>query len=220
MFKDRKDAGGRLAGPLGHLTGANTRVLAIPKGGIPVGTQVALRLDVPFSVLVTRKLPFPHNPESGFGAVAEDGTVYVLDAARAGLAEDTVHQLIEQQRLEIQRRIDVLRDGLPLPELRGKTAVLVDDGIAMGSTMTASVRACQNMAAAHVVVAAPTAAPRAVENLGREADEVVVLESPPGFRAVADAYTEWHDVTDNEAIQTLRDYQEARADPAAQTRTK
>lgn len=206
MFDDRTDAGRRLAQELESYHEAEPLVLAIPKGGIPVGLEVAGCLDAEFAVLVSRKLPFPDNPESGFGAVAEDGTVYLHEIARRSLSEPDIETIAQRQREEIARRIQLLRRGQPLPPLQGRTVILVDDGIAMGSTMRASAGMCHNQKAARIVVAAPVASPRTIYDLQRVADDVVILETPAGFRAVAEAYRHWHDVTDEEAVALLEEH--------------
>jgi putative phosphoribosyl transferase len=203
MFDDREDAGRRLALALDVYEEREPLVLAIPKGGIPVGVEVARHLDAEFSVLITRKLPFPNNPESGFGAVAEDETLYLHEITAHFLSEEEIQAIAERQRQEIAHRIQLLRHGNPLPPVAGRTVILVDDGIAMGSTMRASVAMCRNQKAAHIVVAAPVASPRTLYDFERVADSVVILETPGGFRAVAEAYRHWHDVTDAEAVAML-----------------
>ena len=206
MFNDRTDAGRQLGAALTQYAADNPLVLAIPKGGIEVAVRVALRLDADFAILVTRKLPLPHNPEAGFGAIAEDGSVYMVEDARFALDEPVIERIVAEQREEIHRRIGVLRHGEPLPVISGRTVILVDDGIAMGSTMRASIRMCRNQEAEHIVVAAPVASPRTYHDIEHLADDVVVLETPRFFRAVAEVYRDWHDVTDAEALESVRDY--------------
>ncbi len=206
MFDDRTDAGRQMGKALEPYRAANPLVLAIPKGGLAAGVEVARHLDADFAVLVTRKLPFPDNPESGFGAVAEDGTLYLHETAAYPLPPTQIEALAESQRREITRRVQLLRHGQPLPPIKGRTVILVDDGIAMGSTMRASAAMCRKQHAAHIVVAAPVASPRAVSGLEHAADAVVVLETPAEFRAVADAYRTWYDVSDAEAMAVLEEF--------------
>lgn len=208
MFKDRRDAGWRLARVLEKYRNAGVVVLAIPRGGVEVGYQVAAYLNAGFSVLVSRKLPYPDNPEAGFGAVAEDGSTFLLDQAKAWLSEETVEQIVEQQKQEIHRRVQVLRGGRPLPSIYGETVILVDDGIAMGSTMRASVQMCFNQGAGKIVVAAPVSGRDVKERLGDMADEIVVLEQPVFFQAVAQVYRNWYDVSDDEVIEILHRWEE------------
>lgn len=205
-FHDRTDAGRQLGIALESYRKEDPLVLAIPKGGIPVGLEVARCLDAKFSVLIARKLPFPQNPESGFGAVAEDGTLYLHEIAAHPFSKREIEDIARCQRDEIHRRIDLLRQGKPLPSIEGRTVILVDDGIAMGSTMRASVSLCHNRNAAHIVVAAPVASPRTLYDLERVANSVVILETPGGFRAVAEAYRHWHDVTDAEALAMMEEH--------------
>jgi len=122
MFRDRKDAGQRLGEALDGYKGCDGIVLAIPRGGVEVGYYVAEYLELPLSIIVARKLPLPANPEAGFGAIAEDGSVFFVERFHDSLPPAVVRRIIRRQRHEIQRRIDVLRDGKPLPPVTGKTA--------------------------------------------------------------------------------------------------
>ncbi len=210
MFLDRIDAGNQLGSKLSEYNTDNALVLAIPKGGVPVGVRVALILNCDMDIIVTRKLPMPYNSETGFGAVAENGSVYLDKSVPFALDEKNVQTIIEEQKREIERRIDVLRQGRPLPDLTDRTIILVDDGIAMGSTMFASIRMCRENQAGYIIAAAPVASPRTVSALQEEADAVEVIETPSNFRAVASAYKEWHDVTDDEALDCMRRYAEKR----------
>lgn len=204
MFDDRKNAGERLAEALEAYKDRDALVLAIPKGGIEVGYQVAKALNADFSIIITRKLPYPHNPEAGFGAIAEDGSFFIFDFATYEVSPDAIERIIQEQKQEIVRRIEVLRQGSSLPEIAGRIVLLVDDGIAMGSTMRASIKLCHNQHAGKIVVAAPVAGKRVVEELRELVDEVVVVEIPPFFRAVAQVYRNWYDVSDQEAIEILK----------------
>ena len=207
MFEDRRDAGKKLMQALEKYKGKNVVVLAIPKGGVEVGHQVAEHLKADFSLIVTRKLPFPDNPESGFGAIAEDGSVFIYEQFAFFYPEQTVQKIISEQKKEIKRRIDVLRKGRPLPEIRGKTVILIDDGIAMGSTMRASIKLCQNRGAKKIVVASPVAGREVAEEIGRMVDEVIILEKPMFFRAVAQVYRNWYDVSDQEVMEILEKWE-------------
>jgi putative phosphoribosyl transferase len=200
MFDNRKDAGQQLGRALARYKDTDALVLAILKGGVQVGYHVARELNADFSILVARKLPYPDNPEAGFGAIAEDGSTFIFTHAVRWLSKELVDQIIEDQKQEIKRRIAVLRNGRPLPEIRGRTVILVDDGIAMGSTMRTAVMLCKNKKAGKIVVAAPVTGERVVRELGVMVDEVVILEVPPFFQAVAQVYRDWYDVSDREVI--------------------
>ncbi len=204
VFEDRRDAGRQLARELEGYRDEDVVVLAIPRGGVEVGHQVAGQLDADFSFLIARKLPYPDQPEAGFGAVAEDGSTVILEDASRWVSDETIEEVIREQREEVRRRAAVLRGGEPLPDIRGRTVILVDDGIAMGSTMRAAIKCCRNAGAGKVVVAVPVASREVTEMIrsGRNglADEIVVLEQPEFFRAVAQVYERWYDVPDSEVV--------------------
>ncbi len=207
MFKDRKDAGKKLAGALKKYKDKGALVLAIPRGGIEVGYEVAKYLNAEFSIIVSRKLPFPGNPEFGFGAISEDGSVFIIDEYEKQLPRGLVEDIIREQKLEINRRISILRKGKPLPQIEARTVILVDDGIAMGGTMRASISLCKNKKAKKIIVASPVSGTRMEEELASSVDEVVILEKPVFFSAVAQAYENWHDVSDAEAVSILQKWE-------------
>ncbi len=200
MFEDRKDAGRQLARALESYRDQAPLVLAIPRGGVEVGYQVARGLEADLALLVTRKLPYPHQPEAGFGAITEDGSTFIYPDATRGLPQDLIERVAAAQKQEIERRVEVLRQGRPLPEIEGRTVILVDDGMAMGSTMRASIKLCQNREAAQIVVGVPVAGRRTVNEVSKLVDDVVTLETPPLFRAVAQVYRHWYDVPDEEVL--------------------
>jgi predicted phosphoribosyltransferase len=171
-----------------------------------VGFEVAKALDADFDLLIARKLPFPDNPESGFGAIAEDGSLYIIPYYAEILDPRLIEAIVEEQKREIIRRIERLRGGRPITPPEGRTVILVDDGIAMGSTMRASVAFCRHRDAAKVVVAAPVAGPRTVREFEEIADDVVVLYAPPWFHAVAEAYERWYDVSDEEVLAIMAEW--------------
>ena len=204
MFKDRKDAGQKLAESLQIYKEEDPLVFAIPRGGVELGYEVSKVLDADFSLLICRKLPFPFNTESGFGAMAEDGSLYINESAAASISHKEIEQIIIQQSLEIKRRIQTLREGRPLPSIKGRSVILVDDGIAMGSTMHVAVELCRKEGAKRIIVAVPVASRQAIEKFSHIADEVVVLESPVHFYAVAQVYENWYDVSDEEVLDFLK----------------
>ncbi len=212
-FEDRQDAGSRLGEALLRYKEAHPLILGIPRGGVEVAFHVARKLEASLEVVIVRKLPMPGNPEAGFGALAEDGSLYTFEPAVAALLPDTVERIIEMQRREIRRRVEAYRKGEPLPPLKGRTVILVDDGIAMGSTVRAAIMLARKQQAKKVVVAAPVADPAIAAELADEADDVVVLEQPSWFRAVAQAYRHWYDVPDEEVIDVL----EQSRQPAAES---
>jgi putative phosphoribosyl transferase len=183
MFEDRKDAGRKLAKALEAYKGCNGIVLAIPRGGVEVAYYVARHLRLPMSLVIVRKLPFPDNPEAGFGAVAEDGGIFFANNFHDRVPPSTAEVIIEKQKEELTRRINVLRAGKPLPVLKGKTVILVDDGIAMGSSMQVAVMLCKNQLAKKIVVAVPVAGSESASELEQMADDIIVLEKPASFWA-------------------------------------
>lgn len=205
MFKNRKDAGEKLAKALEKYRTENPIILAIPRGGVEVGMQVAAKLNADLSLIIVRKLPFPDNPEAGFGAIAENGSAFILENAHYWLPGKTIEQIKQQQIAEIERRIKALRGGKPLPEIAGRTIILVDDGIAMGSTMRSAIELCKNRKAGKIVVAVPVMGREVAEEIQEKVDELVVLETPAYFRSVAQAYERWYDVSDEEVLDLLRE---------------
>jgi predicted phosphoribosyltransferase len=208
MFRDRKDAGQALARALINYEDEDVLVLAIPRGGVEVGYQVAKSVDADFSLLIARKLPYPDQPEAGFGAVAEDGTTVILEKASYWLPQETISAIVDRQRREIERRVAILRKGQPLPDMTGRAVILIDDGVAMGSTMRASIKLCKNQDAGKIVVAVPVADRRVAAELAAEVDELVVLEKPERFRAVAQVYETWYDVPDSEVTAIMDEWQQ------------
>jgi predicted phosphoribosyltransferase len=209
-FRDRQEAGARLARALEEYRDQDTLVLAIPRGGVEVGYEVAKSLNCDFSIVITRKLPFPDNPEAGFGAIAEDGSRTIFQDAARSLPPPVVERIVEQQKGEIERRVRVLRGGGPLPEIAGRTVILVDDGIAMGSTMRASIQLCKNQDAGSIIVAVPVASQRVAREIETMVDRVVVLAQPAFFRAVAQVYEVWYDVPDAEVLAIMEKWRKER----------
>jgi predicted phosphoribosyltransferase len=207
MFKDRKDAGRQLALRLQRYKDTDALILAIPRGGVELGYEVAKALHCDLSMIICRKLPYPHNPESGFGAIAEDGSVFIYEAATGDLSDAEIEDIRQAQQQEIKRRIEVLRGGRPLPSLQDRTVILIDDGIAMGSTMHAAVQMCRNSGVSRIVIAVPVAGARSVSEFSSIVDELIVMESPINFYAVAQVYEHWYDVSDAEVLALMRRFE-------------
>jgi putative phosphoribosyl transferase len=203
VFADRRDAGRRLAAALDHLRDRRPVVIAIPRGGVVVGWEVATHLRAPLEVIVPRKLRAPYNPELALGAVAEGGAVYIDEEIARGVGAAYLEQEIAAQRAEIARRVEVYRGGRPLPSLTAHAAIVVDDGIATGATMVAALRAIRTMGSARLVSAVPVAPPEGVARLAREADEVICLAAPPVFHAVGQFYADFSQVSDAEVTALL-----------------
>ncbi len=208
VFDDREDAGRVLAVMLsGYRKAPDAVVLAIPAGGVPVGRVLAEALGLPFELIFVRKLHFPDNPEAGFGAVSEGGEVLLNPELAALLPPETIRRVIAEELGALAERVRRLRKRPPR-DLRGKTVILTDDGLASGYTMRAAVREARRRGARRVVVAVPTASRAAVSRLLPEVDELYVanLRSGPAF-AVADAYRRWRDL-DLDEVEALLSAQE------------
>jgi putative phosphoribosyl transferase len=204
-FRDRDEAGRSLGARLLPFRARSPVILGIPRGGLPVAAEVARALDAPLDVLVVRKLGVPWRPELGFGAIGEGG-VRVIDAdvvSMAGLGPSEMQRVIRLEAAELERRIRLYRgDRSPAP-VRGRTVILVDDGIATGGTVRAAIDVIRRSGADRIVVAVPVAPPRIVETLQQLADEVVVLRSEEPFLAVGQFYEEFPQVSDEEVAQIL-----------------
>ncbi len=198
MFRDRSEAGRRLAEALIPMRSERPVVLGLPRGGVPVANEVAKALGAPLDVIVVRKLGIPYQPEVAMGAVGEQD-VRLVDweiVSLAGVTAAEVRDAVERETDEVRRRARLFRGGRPPLDLDGRTVVVVDDGIATGSTIGVAVRVARVLGAARVVVAAPVAAPDVTVRLGQTADEVVVLETPHSFRSVGEAYLDFDQVPD------------------------
>lgn len=207
VYRDRTAAGAYLAEALGEYRDRDAVVLAIPSGGIPLGIAISSYLGIPFDMLIVRKINIPGNTEAGFGAVTLGGDVILNEpmVASLGLSKDEIEELAGQVMEELKSRDQIFRQGRPLPDLKGRTVIIVDDGLASGFTMLAAVRMVRRQEPAKVVVAVPTASIDTVRRVAQEVDEVVCpnLRTGPYF-AVADAYQNWYDLTKEEVMEILR----------------
>jgi predicted phosphoribosyltransferase len=206
LFYDRTDAGRRLAKLLKRRIQGPCIVLAIPRGGVVVGYEVAKELGCPLDVVISRKVGAPAQPELAVGAVAEDGVVFVDEeiAGLVGVSRDYVERRAREELREVRRRAEEYRGGREMPDLSGKTVILVDDGLATGLTMMAAVHMARNKGAEKVVVAVPVSPPETVAKLRRHADEVICLETPTNFYAIGQFYERFDQLTDEETNSILR----------------
>lgn len=206
MFTDRTEAGRRLAEHLRHLEGRDdVVVLGLPRGGVPVAYQVAIALGVPMDVIVVRKLGVPYQPELAMGAIGEGG-VRILDeevVAAAGVSEQELEAVERRERAELERRAELFRAGREMISLEDRVAVIVDDGIATGSTIRTAARVARALGAAQTVIAAPVAPRDAAERLSDDADEVVVVETPYSFYAIGQFYRDFAQTADEEVTRLL-----------------
>lgn len=203
VFEDRADAGVQLAEQLAVKYGASDPlVLGVARGGVEVAYYVARRLRAELHPIVAKKLPYPGNPEYGFGAVAEDGSVYIAEERAQALGRQSIEAIVANQLDEIKRRIERYRNGKPLPPMDGRTVMLVDDGIATGVTLVPLLDLCRKRGASRVIIAAPVSGTRFDKKL-QTADNIEVLVQPRNFRAVGQAYRSFGDFSDDELIQLL-----------------
>jgi len=207
VFADRREAGRVLAEMLADFRGSGAVLLALPAGGLPVAVEVARLLALPLDVAPTSKITLPWNSEVGYGAVGFDGTVKLNEPLlrRLGLSERTIEEGVAAARQKVRRRLADLRGEAPAPDLAGRTAILVDDGIASGFTMLVAVEAVRGAGAARVVVAVPTAHAESLPPIAGVAAEVYCANVRGGWSfAVADAYRNWRDVSEAEAARLFR----------------
>ncbi|MEE8413654.1 MAG: phosphoribosyltransferase family protein [Dehalococcoidales bacterium] len=209
LFEDRYDAGKQLAEQLGEYEGESTVVLAIPNGGVPVGLEVSLALQVVLDLVISRKLPLPLAPEAGFGAVADDGTVILNEdmVNRYALTRQQIDYQVIQVREEIRQRKQLYRKDKPPTVVSGKTVIITDDGLATGFTMLATVASVRRRQPREIIVAVPVSSAKALEQVEKVSDKVVTIATgSPGKFAVADYYRRWYDLNDDEVIQCLREW--------------
>ena len=206
LFRDRVDAAKRLVSALAGLTGKDAIVLAIPRGGVVVGFEVAKALNVPLDVIIPRKIGAPGNPELAIGAVTEDGTVILNEELvnYLGVTERYIKEESGRQRQEIQRRLKLYRGDVPYPSLRNLDVIIVDDGIATGSTMKAALASVRKRGAKTIVVAIPVGPPSTIEELKKLAEHVVCLNTPESFYAIGQFYEDFAQTADEEVISLLR----------------
>jgi predicted phosphoribosyltransferase len=207
-FVDRREAGRELAVRLSEYRGRpDVVVLALPRGGVPVAFEIAEALVAPLDVFVVRKLGMPGHPEFAIGAIASGGIRVLSDdvISMYGIPATTIEAITSQEREELQRREREYRQGRTLTDLRHKAAILVDDGLATGSTMRAAVEAVRALGPDRIVVAVPVGAPSTCEAFAKIADEVVCARMPPSFSAVGLWYRDFSQTTDEEVQALLRE---------------
>ncbi len=203
MFRDRRDAGVKLASELRSTPPAV--VVGLPRGGVIVADEVAKALDMPLDIALVRKLGAPGEPELGIGAIAENG-VEVLNIGlidMLGISPAALDREREHQRHELERRSRLYRSGRKPLEVTNRRAILIDDGLATGATATAAARSLRARGASALILAVPVGAPTAVRDLSEEVDEVVCLEQPVLFRAVGQWYEDFRQTTDAEVLECL-----------------
>ena len=209
IFENRHEAGRQLAMELAEYSNQSVAVLAIPNGGVPVAIEVASALKADLDVIVCRKIPIPLAPEGGLGAIADDGTTILNEAAvkSTGLTKPQIDYEASKVRTEIKQRSILYKGDRPLVSITGRTVIIVDDGLASGITMMAAVESVRHRGPKEVVAAVPTAPATAVKWLESAADRVVTCTTAhvPRFR-IADYYRYWYDLSDDEVVRYLNQW--------------
>lgn len=207
IFRDRREAGRRLAAQLAAYRGEELIVLGLPRGGVPVAFEIAMELNAPLDVIVARKIGAPMQPELGIGAIAQ-GEITILDEytiRQLQLTEDDIARVARSEIAEMRRRLEEYRGDAGLPDVQGRTAILVDDGLATGVTMRAAIEAVRRGEPDRVIVAVPVCARETVRSIEKLADDIVCVSIPESFRAVGHWYENFTQTSDAEVIELLEE---------------
>lgn len=208
QFADRRDAGRQLAQALRSLVSEDPVVVALPRGGLPLAKEVSITLAAPLEILAVRKLGAPHNPEYGIGAIVEDGSRLIDSEAVAalGIAAGDLEAIVRREKAELSRRVDLYRRGRVPLDLKDKTVVVVDDGVATGITDRAALRALRRQEPKKLILAVPVCAPDSAPGLRAEADELVSLLMPPMLLAVGEWYRDFSQISDQDVVSILDEF--------------
>ena len=207
VFKDRSEAGRFLSQKLLKHKGSDSIILAIPSGGLPVAFEIMQALSIPLDLIIVRKIQIPGNPEAGFGAMNPDGDVILNQSLlnQIGLTKEEIRTQIRKTDDVIRKREHVFRGDKPFPSIENKNVFIVDDGLASGYTMLAAINFLKRRSPLKIIVAVPTASKRTVDSVLPEVDELVCLNIRSGYPfAVADAYEDWYDLTDEDVLAILK----------------
>lgn len=204
IFQDRVDAGRQLAEHVKDFAGRKDVLLfALPRGGVVLGAEIAKTLGLPLSVIVTRKIGSPENPEYAIGALSETGQLIWNESERFAHDQGDLNRIVEKEKNEAKRRVEKFRKGAPLPDMRGKTVMIIDDGVATGLTIRAAIACAKFKHAAKIVLALPNGAHDSIKKLRNEVDEIRILEEPVFYEAVGHYYTEFKQTEDQEVVRLL-----------------
>lgn len=206
LYKDRSDAGLQLAEKLKKYTNDNPIILALPRGGVILGYEVAKALKAPLDVIVPRKIGAPFHPEFGVGAIAPHG-IRILNSETINLlriSDSEIDEIIELETIEMNRRIRLYRKDLPPLDLKGKTVIVIDDGIATGVSTRAAIMSIKTMNPKKIILAVPVCPPETANNFRHEVDEFLCLNEPPDFYAVSVYYSNFEQISDAEVITLLQ----------------
>jgi putative phosphoribosyl transferase len=207
IFKNRLEAGEKLAEALEKFKGKpDTIILALPRGGVAIGFEVAQKLNLPLDIVVPRKIGAPGNPEFAIGAITEqgEGVFDEMTVSAYGITESYLQNEIKKEKIEAERRLKLYRGERGPLDLGNKTAIIVDDGLATGLTMRAAIKTVKKLGTEKIIVAIPVTSPEAAEIIKKEVDEIIYLEAPAFFGAVGAFYEEFPQTTDEEVIDLLK----------------
>ncbi|SMO49131.1 phosphoribosyltransferase [Fodinibius sediminis] len=216
MFENRQDAGNQLGEALEEYQAMQPLMLGIPRGGIEVGYYAALHLECDFDAIIVRKLGYPQQPEAAFGALAEDGSLYLDPWSNRYLNKEIINRVKEREKNEIQRRIRMYRAGGSLASLENRIVILIDDGIASGATVFAAIAMCQKQNPQKLIVAAPVSGYSKLSKLSAQTDEVIILEKYRDFFAVSQGYRNFGNLTDEEVLHFMKLWRNKSAGEASQ----
>lgn len=206
VFKDRQQAGAKLAEALRKYAPVKPLILALPRGGVPVGFEISKGLNAPLDVIITRKLGTPGNKELGVGAISEGGTK-ILDRnmlEQTGLTEEDLGEVVKQEQSELLRRIKLYRGNRPLPEVKNKAVILVDDGLATGVTAKAAIASLKKLNPKKIIFASPVCSYGVAQELGFLVDDFVCLKVPSNVYAIGYWYEDFDQVSDEEVLGLLK----------------
>lgn len=206
MFENRRDAGKQLADELKTRNYDDPVIIAVPRGGVPLGIEVATALNAPLDLVIPRKIGAPGNPEYAVGAVTEDGSIVTNESAvkSTGATEEYIRRAAEEQRQEVERRLQEYRGDRDPTDVTEKTVIIVDDGVATGTTLKAAIKSIRRRGPSHLVVAVPVGSASSIQEIRRLADDVICLDTPSHFGAVGQYYRSFPQTTDDEVKKLLK----------------
>jgi len=204
IFRDRFEAAEILADKLKDKIDEDSVVIALPRGGVPIASVIAKKFNIPMDIYFVKKIPSPYNPEAAIGAVSEDGIKFVDERAKIMLnvADQYIDEMVEKKKSEMKEKREIYKKEKI--DIKGKSVIIVDDGIATGASMFVAAKSLKEMGAKKVIIAAPVAPPEVVAKLKEVADDVILVQTPPDFMAVGQFYQDFHQLDDQEVIDLLK----------------
>ncbi|WP_143961123.1 phosphoribosyltransferase [Litoribacter populi] len=207
MIKDRKEAAEKLAPKLDRFKSLDPIVLGIPRGGTEVAYIIAKHLGAPMYLAISKRISLKGEKESTIGAIAEDDSLILTDVAKTQIPKQEINRYLSEARKEIRRRISLYRKDEDLPPLKNRTVIIVDDGIASGNTVMATIELCKNRDAANIILACPIIGETIFKKIRKKVDEIIVLKTPFFFRSIEQAYKEFEVLNDKHVLEILNKYE-------------